>query len=302
MKVGVVGGSGFIGSHVVDRLIEAGHDVSVFDIMRPHRDDVRHIYLDLFDFHKVVVGLAGGYDVIYHLAGVANINDIHKNPLETAIVNFQGVVNVLEAIKRYGGRLIFASTVWVYMLAQGNRIDETSPLLVQNVNHTYTASKVAAELYIQSYHKLYGLDFTILRYGIPYGPRGRVGTVVTNFIASALHGEPIVIYGDGTQNRYFIYVEDLAEGNVAALNEVARNQIYNLQGLRQNTIKEIAEIVRRLVGNVEIEHTEARPGDYNGRIISSEKAKRELGWVPKVDIEEGIKRYIEWFRHNGLAL
>jgi len=167
------------------------------------------------------------------------------------------------------------------------------------VNHTYTASKVAAELYIQSYHKLYGIDFTILRYGIPYGPRGRVGTVVTNFITNALTGEPIVIHGDGSHSRYFIYVEDLAEGNVAALKEAARNQIYNLQGLRKVTIKEIAEIVKKLVGNVRIEHADVRPGDYDGRIISSEKAKKELGWVPKVDIEEGIRRYVEWYRDNN---
>jgi UDP-glucose 4-epimerase len=296
MKVGVIGGSGFIGSHLVDKLIEAGHDVTVFDIMRPHRDDVRHIFLDLFDLRKVVVALAGDYGAIYLLAAIANINDIHKNPLETALVNFQGVVNVLEAIKRYGGRLIFASTVWVYMLAEGNNFDENAPLLVQNVNHTYTASKVAAELYIQSYNKLYGVDFTILRYGIPYGPRGRVGTVITNFIENALKREPIVIYGDGNHSRYFIYVEDLAEGNVAALKEVAGNQIYNLQGLRQISIREIAETVKRLVGGGRIEYTEARPGDYDGKIISSEKARRELEWEPKVDIEEGIRRYIEWHK------
>jgi UDP-glucose 4-epimerase len=296
MKVGVIGGSGFIGSHLVDKLIENGHDVTVFDIMRPHRDDVRHIFLDLFDFHKVVVALAGNYDAIYLLAAMANINDIHKNPLETALVNFQGVVNVLEAMRRYGGRLIFASTVWVYILAEGKTLDENSPLLVQNVNHTYTASKVAAELYIQSYHKLYGLDFTILRYGIPYGPRGRVGTVVTNFIVNALKGEPIVIFGDGKHSRYFIYVEDLAEGNAAALKEVARNQIYNLQGLRKVSIKEIADIVKRLVGSVKIEYAETRPGDYDGRIISSEKARKDLEWEPKVDIEEGIRRYIKWYK------
>ena len=175
MRVAVIGGSGFIGSHVVDKLIEAGHDLTVYDIMRPHREDVRHIFLDLFDFHKVVVGLAGNYDAIYLLAAMANVNDIFKNPLETAIVNFQGVVNVLEAVRRYGGRLILASTVWVYMLAEQERVNEDTPLLVQNVNHTYTASKVAAELYLQSYNKLYATDFTILRYGIPYGPRGREG-------------------------------------------------------------------------------------------------------------------------------
>jgi len=296
MKVGVIGGSGFIGSHVVDKLLEAGHDVTVFDIMRPHREDARHIFLDLFDFHKVVVALAGNYDVIYLLAAIANVDDVHNNPVETAIVNFQGVVNVLEAIRRYEGRLIFASTVWVYTLAKGKKVDENTPLLVENVNHTYTASKVAAELYIQSYNHLYGVDFTILRYGIPYGSRGRVGTVITNFIERSLRGEPIIIYGDGSQKRNFIYVEDLAEGNVAALKEAARNQTYNLEGLRYVDVKEIAETVKRLLGNVRIEHKDARPGDYETKIVSAEKAKRELGWEPKVDIEEGIKRYIDWYK------
>jgi len=226
---------------------------------------------------------------------MANVDDIHKSPLETAIINFQGVVNVLEAIRRYGGRLIFASTVWVYTLAEGEMVDENTPLLVQNVNHTYTASKAAAELYIHSYNKLYGVDFTILRYGIPYGPRGRAGTVIANFTNSALKGEPLVIYGDGNQYRNFIYVEDLAQGNVAALKEVAKNQTYNLEGLRPVSIKEIAETVKRVVGNVKIEYKEARPGDYKAKIVSAEKAKEELGWEPKVDLEEGIRRYTEWY-------
>ena len=212
MKIAVIGGSGFIGSHLVDKLLEAKHDVTVFDIMRPQRDDVRHIHMDLFDMHKIVVALAGNYEAIYLLAAMANVNDIHKNPLEAAMVNFQGTVNVLEAVRRYGGRLIFASTVWVYMLADREDVKEDTPLLIQNVNHPYTASKVAAELYIQSYNKLYGTEFTILRYGIPYGPRGREGTVITNFIKRALKGQPLTIQGDGSQYRNFIFVEDLAGG------------------------------------------------------------------------------------------
>ena|SRR5437867_9363547 len=118
MRVAVIGGSGFIGSHVVDTLLNEGHEVTVYDIMRPHREDVRHVFLDLFDFHKVVIGLAGNYDAIYLLAAMANVNDIYKNPVETAIVNIQGVVNVVEAVRRHGGRLILSSTVWVYMLAE----------------------------------------------------------------------------------------------------------------------------------------------------------------------------------------
>jgi UDP-glucose 4-epimerase len=295
MRIAVIGGSGFIGSHLVDKLMDDGHDITVFDIMRPHRD-VRHVFIDLMDFHKTVVSLAGDYDVYYVLAAMANVNDIYKNPLETAIVNFQGVVNILEAIRRYGGRIILASTVWVYMLANEEQVSEETPLLVQNVNHTYTASKIAAELYVQSYHKLYETDFTILRYGIPYGPRGRGGTVITNFIDKAIKKEPLLIHGAGNQYRNFIFVEDLADGNVAALKSEAINKIYNLEGMRPVTIKEIAEIVRELIGDVEIQYIEQRSGDFKGKIASNQKAFKELDWQPKIDIKEGIKKYIDWYK------
>lgn len=296
MKVGVIGGSGFIGSHIVDKLLAEGHDVTVFDIMKPHRDDVRHVFLDLLDFHRVTIALAGNYDVIYLLAAMANVNDVYKNPVETALVNFQGVVNVLEAMRRYGGRLIFASTVWVYMLAETEKVNENTSLLIQNVNHTYTASKVAAELYIQSYNKLYETEFTILRYGIPYGPRGREGTLITNFVIRALRGLPLIITGNPNQYRNFIYVEDLAEGNVAALKSEAKNEIFNLDGMRPITIAEVAETVNKLIGNVKIEYKDARPGDYHGTIASNEKALTKLEWKPKTDLEEGIRKYIDWYK------
>jgi len=295
MRVAVIGGSGFIGSHLVDKLLDAGHDVTVYDIMSPHRD-VRHIFIDIMDFHRTTVALAGSYDAYYVLAAMANVNDIEKCPVETAIVNFQGIVNVLEAVRRYGGRLILASTVWVYMLANEERVTEETPLSIQNVNHTYTASKLAAELYIQSYHKLYDLQFTILRYGIPYGPRGRSGTVITNFINKALKKEPLTIQGDGSQYRNFIYIEDLVEGNVAALKDSAKNQVYNLEGIRPVSIKEVAETVSKVIGDVDINYVPARSGDFKGKIASGAKAERDLGWKPKVELEEGVRHYIKWLQ------
>lgn len=299
MRVGVIGGSGFIGSHLVDQLLDQGHEVTVFDIMRPHRDEVRHIWVDMLDFHRLVISLAGEHDAIYLLAAMANVDHIYKNPIETSLVNIQGVSNVIEAMRRYGGRLILASTVWVYNLAAPGEgeLTEDSPLLVQNVNHTYTASKVAAELLVHSSQKLYDLEFSILRYGIPYGPRGREGTVLTNFISRALRGEPLVIQGDGSQERNFIFVEDLASGNAAALKPEARNQIFNLDGPRPVTIKELAETVAEVIGGVDIEYRQARPGDHSTqRRTSNGKATEMLGWLPTVDIREGVRRYVDWYK------
>lgn len=301
MNVGVIGGSGFIGSHVVDKLIETRHEVTVFDIMKPQRNDVRHIYIDITDLSKTVVALTGNYDAVYLLAAMADVNDVYKSPVEAGQVNIMAVANVLEAARRNEiPRVILASTVWVYEMAEETDASEDTPLLPNRVNHVYTASKLAAELYCYSYHRLYDQQFTILRYGIPYGPRARGGTVIAIFVRKALNGEPITIFGDGSQYRNFIYVEDLALGNVAALKEIAKNQTYNLEGMRPVTIKEVAGTVKKLVGNVAIQYKETRSGDYEGRIASSEKAKIELGWQPQVDLEEGIARYIQWYKENVL--
>jgi UDP-glucose 4-epimerase len=299
MNIGVIGGSGFIGSHVVDKLLEHDHEVTVFDIMKPSRDDVRHIYIDITDLSKTCVALTGYYDVVYMLAAMADVNDIYKNPVEAGEVNILGVAHILEAARRSNiGRVILASTVWVYEMASRDAVDEDTPLVLARTKHVYTASKVAAELYCHAYQQLYQQNFTILRYGVPYGPRARGGTVVSVFVRKALNNEPLTIFGDGSQYRNFLYVEDLAEGNVAALSKVAVNQTYNLEGARPVTVKEVAETVKKLLGDVAIEYKEARPGDYSGAIVSAAKAKKELGWEPKVDFEEGVARYIKWYREN----
>ena len=301
MKIGVVGGSGFIGSHLVDKLVSSKHDVTVFDIMKPHREDVAHIYIDITDLSRTTVALAGTFDVIYMLAAVADVNDAYRNPVETSQVNIMGVANVLEAAHRNNvGRLILASTIWVYGLATADNVDEDTPLKLNSANHVYTSSKVAAELLCHSYLNLYQQNFTILRYGIPYGPRARGGSVLATFVAQALRGQPLTILGDGNQYRNFIYVEDLAEGNVAALKDIATNNVYNLEGMKPVTVKEIAETVRKLVGDVKIEYKEMRAADFQGKVVSSEKAKKELGWEPKVSFEEGARRYIEWYKASNL--
>jgi UDP-glucose 4-epimerase len=302
MRVGVIGGAGFIGSHVVDKLLEAGHDVTVFDIMRPHRPDVRHVVADILDASRTTLALAGSYDALYLLAAVSDVNDVFHIPVESAQVNIMAVAHVLEAARRTGARrVILASTTWVYALADQEEVDEETPLHLDRVNHIYTASKLSAEMLCHAYHTLYGVDTTILRYGIPYGPRARLGTVLASFVARALQGQPITIHGDGQQWRSLVAVEDLAVGNVAALQNVAENQTYNLDGPERVEVCRIAQKVRQFFPKLEIRYADGRPGDLPPKVVSSRKAFAHLGWKPQIAFEEGAERYIKWAEENTMS-
>ena len=292
MRVMVTGGSGFIGSHVVDRLVARGIQVRVFDMILPQREDVEFYPGSLLDLEQLRMGMTG-VDAVFHLAAVANVNSVFQEPIYAESINTRGTINVLDAA-RYNEvkRVIYGSTTWVYGNVQVEVVDEDTPL--GPPNHLYTATKLVSEYYCQSYTELYGLPTTILRYGIPYGPRARAAGVIPIFVRKALAGEPLTIAGDGSQFRYFIYVEDLAEGNAMALDPAARNQTYNLDGREKVTILQIAETVQKILGDVEITRVEERPGDFSGQTVSSEKAERELGWTPKVSFEEGVRNYIEW--------
>ena len=297
MKVLVTGGSGFIGSHVVDKLRDKGVKVRVYDgIMPTCRDDIEYYQGSILD--RNTLGFAmNGIDAVMHLAAIADVEDVFSEPLKTEAINVRGTANVLEAARNSKVRkVIYGSTTWVYSEAESNNVDETTPLHAPS--HFYTATKLAGEYYCQSYSKLYDLDVTILRYGIPYGPRARDGAVIPIFVKKALNGEPLTIAGDGSQFRKFVYVEDLAEGNILAFQSIARNKIYNLDGKERITIKRIAETIQKIVGDVKIEYVQGRPEDFSGKEISSELAERELGWNPKVNFEEGIRRYIVWHKER----
>lgn len=294
MRVLVTGGSGFIGSHVVDRLRVRGIEVRVYDLQRsPYRDDIQFQQGSILDAETLRIAM-NGVDAVYHLAAIADVKDVYEDPVAAESINVRGTLNVLEAMRRSGlKRLIFGSTTWVYSNAQADVVDEETPSATPD--HLYTATKLASEHYCHAYSVLYGLEPTVLRYGIPYGPRSRPAAVVPIFVERALDGQPITIAGDGSQFRQFVYVEDLAEGNVQALKSVAKNRTYNLDGNEKVTIKRVAEVVRDALGTgVQIEYGEARPGDFAGRTVSSERAREELGWTPQVPFEEGVRRYIEW--------
>ena len=299
MRVLVTGGSGFIGSHVVDRLRAHGHEPVIYDL-RPspwhtgeHGGEPVETVLGSITDREALERALHSCDAVAHLAAVADVNDVHAEPEDAERVNARGTVAVLEAARRASvRRILYASTIWVYSDCEPDEVDEDT--LLPPPSHLYTSTKLAGELYCKAYQELYGIDYTILRFGIPYGPRAREAAVIPAFVNRARSGEPLTIAGDGMQTRRFVYVEDLAEGVALGLADVAVNRVYNLASDETVTIRQIAETVRELIGNVEIVHTPARPGDFGGKVVSSERARRELGWSASTPFSEGVRRYIQW--------
>jgi UDP-glucose 4-epimerase len=284
----------------VDYLKQAGHEVLVLDLgIHPHREDVEFFDVDIVNY-PAVLEATQGCNYIFHLGAISNVNVAFQDPLRCVAVNIQGTANVLEAARQNKARrFVMASTVWVYTGARDNNVHEDSPFFMPGAGHVYTSSKIASELLCHDYWQLYQLPVTILRYGIPYGPRMREALLIPIFLKKAFAGEPLTISGDGSQYRNFIYVEDLARAHLLAMDDKAINQTYNLEGTHKITVREVAETINRLLGGgVKIEYTPARPGDYGGKEVSAEKAKRELDWEPMVDFEEGMKKTVAWFRQK----
>ena len=282
----VTGGSGFIGSHVVDKLIENDFDVKVFDIRRPCRKDVEFIRGNITSLKSLIAAM-NNVEYVYHFAALSNINKVAETPLKAIDLNIMSTTKILEAARNSEvRRVLYASSYFVG----------------SEKGHLYTTTKAVSEMLCKDYYNLYGLPFTILRYGTIYGPRSRDEDVVSLFIKSALSHQILTIYGDGNQSRNFIYVEDAAEGSIAALKDDAKNQTYIIEGKKQITISEVAEIVKKLIGNVKIEYKKERPQDFISKSVSMEKTKKELGWEPKIDFEEGIKKYIEWYKNSFLVV
>jgi UDP-glucose 4-epimerase len=297
MRVLVTGGGGFIGSHVVDRLIERGDTPRIFDLSAsPY-----HSPLEVETFTGSITDPANldlamrDCDAVIHLAAVADVGHVLADPVLAEEVNTRGTLNVLEAACRAKvGRVVYGSTTWAYSDCVEQEVDEETPIPAPR--HLYTATKLAGETYCAGYAELYDLESTVLRFGIPYGPRARAAGVVAKFTDLAFEGKPLTIAGDGSTTRSFIYVEDLADGIVAALAPEAAGRTYNLSGDEVVTILEIAERVQENTDDCEIVHTPPRPGDFPGKTISNERALAELGWKAETSFKEGVRKYVEWVR------
>ncbi len=296
MKVLVTGGAGFIGSHVVDRLVAHGHDPVLFDLIRsPYHEPgtLATVLGDLAD-RDTARRAVRGCDAVIHLAAVADVSEVVADPIRADRVNVHGTQMILEAARREEiARVVYGSTVWVYGNAPATgELDEDTPLALPE--HLYTATKLAGEMYALSYNELYGSEHSILRFGIPYGPRARPAAVVPAFVLRAQRGEPLTIAGDGRQTRQFVYVEDLAEGVVAGLLRGGANRVYNLVGEEETSVRQIADAVCDVVAPVPIVHGPERPADVHIGRISSARSASELGWRAETPFGVGLRRYVDW--------
>lgn len=312
MKVGVTGGSGFIGSHVVDALLEEGHDVYIIDRLQPefiNENEVEFIETNILSLDSCL-NATNGLDAVYHLAAMANANKANEEKVLAYKLNVEGTLNISNAcVKNNVKKLIYASTEWVYSaLEEKNKIielDERAKLVVDDMSHIYSVTKYLGEVMSRNFTLNTDTEITILRFGIPYGPRAWEGTVFYNFLNNALNGKGINIKGTGDQFRRFVYVKDLAKGCAAVLNkESTKNEIYNLTGDESTTINELAHLVRNIFNNnVEINYSPARDEDFGGVIADNSKAKNDLNWSPTVKIEDGVTQYLNWLNdHSKLGV
>lgn len=296
MQILVTGGSGFIGGHIVDKLVENDYEVRVFDRVKPLQEDVEWFNGDLLN-EKDLLEACKDVEVIFHLAAIADVNVALSSFDVCLMINEMGTMNILKsATAQEVERVILASTTWVYGRNKGV-VDEGTPIPFPE--HIYTKTKIGQEQLLYSWNQHHGLPYTILRYDIPYGPRMRSNMAISIFVRKALRGEPITLFGDGNQGRCFIYIEDLAEGNVAALTESAKNEIINLAGPEFMTMNDIAEYLKEIFGSLQIKHEPPRPHDFEGSVTNIDKAKRVLKWKPKTAFKEGLSKYVEYVKSTS---
>ncbi len=299
VRIAVTGGSGFIGSHVVDALIADAHEVLVLDTaIRRLNPRATYVDVDILDTPSVAAALRN-CEIVFHLAGVSNVDQALEHPVRTFRINVEGTASVCSAAVQSGGlRVVLASSVWVHELAAGDSSTEVGPDSLFDpgrTGHVYTTSKACAELTVRSFGATYQLPWTILRYGIPYGPRMRDELVLARFVQQSLSNSALTIAGDGMQTRNFLYVSDLADAHVEALRAEAEGQVLVLEGTEPVTIRHLAELVRELTGNTSpLRYVPGRTGDYQSRPVAP--VSPVLAWQPSTSLRDGVQQYLDWLR------
>lgn len=308
MRILLTGGAGFIGSHLADRLLELGHQVVGMDNLITGRvENIAHLAgNENFKFvkHDVTkyIYIEGELDYVMHLASPASPVDYLNYPIKTLKVGSLGTHNSLGVAKEHGAGFLLASTSEVY----GDPLVNPQPEEYWgNVNPigprgVYDEAKRFAEAIALAYHRSHGIDVKIARIFNTYGERMRHhdGRVVPNFIDQALKGEPLTVYGDGSQTRSFCYVSDLVEG-IIRLMGTDINEPVNLGNPAEMTVLDFAEKIKKITGcESEIVFNDLPVNDPKVRRPDITKAKEKLGWEPRVGLDEGLDRTIRWFREN----
>jgi len=306
MRILITGGAGFLGSHLCDRLIEAGHDLICLDnLFTGRRQNIGHLLNHpRFEFirHDIIDPFKFEVDQIYNLACPASPPHYQYNPIKTTKTSVVGAINCLGLAKRLKARVFQASTSEVY----GDPSVHPQPESYWgNVNpigrrSCYDEGKRCAETLFFDYHRENKVDIRVVRIFNTYGPRMHPndGRVVSNFIVQALKGEDITVYGDGSQTRSFCYVDDLIEGFIRLMNQTETVGPVNIGNPGEFTMLELAELVLKKVGGTsKIVHRDLPADDPKQRRPDISLARKHLGgWEPKVPLEEGIERTIAYFK------
>jgi UDP-glucose 4-epimerase len=303
VKVLVTGGAGFIGSHVVDEYLSHGYEVVVVDDLstgrRSNLNPAATFYpLDIRSKELVEVFEKERPDCVNHHAAQMDVRRSVVEPIFDADVNILGSINLIEcARKSQVKRFIYISTGGaVYGEPEYLPCDEAHP--IQPICQ-YGASKHTVEHYLYMYRENYGLDYVVLRYPNVYGPRqdphGEAG-VVAIFTGQMLDGEPVVINGDGEQQRDFVYVGDCARANLLATTTENRNEIYNIGFGRPTTVNEIFDVLKSIINYQQNPvHGPAKLGETRRIYLDASKARTKLGWTPSVPLEEGLEQTVAYF-------
>ncbi|HHW58009.1 MAG TPA: SDR family oxidoreductase [Clostridia bacterium] len=310
MKVLVTGGAGFIGSHIVDLLIENGYEVVIVDNLSTGKEEFinkKAVFYkkDITDDDLYEIFEKEKPDYVIHQAAQIDVQRSIDDPVFDAKVNILGTVNLLESCRKSGiKKVIYASSAAVYGNPEYLPIDEGHRI---NPISSYGISKHTAEHYFEVYSQLYDLKYTILRYANVYGirqdPKGE-GGVISIFTDKMLKGERPVIFGDGNQTRDFVYVKDVAKANLLAL-ERGDNEVVNISTGKPTSINELVEIMNKIMNtSLKPIYTEPRKGDIMHSYLDNKKALDVLGWRPEYSLEDGLKETIEYYkvRYVGLKL
>ena len=307
----VTGGCGFIGSHLVDRLLEAGHRVTVLDNFNDFYDPaikrancLPHLKSDNYTLFEADIRdsedmeacfVSGNFDEVIHLAAMAGVRPSIERPVLYQEVNLIGTMNLLEACRRHSvNRFIYASSSSVYGNNPKVPFSENDP--VDNPISPYASTKKSGELMVYTYHHLYGIKAACLRFFTVYGPRQRPEMAIHLFTDSIYHGREIKQFGDGSSQRDYTYVDDIVSGIMAARKAEYDYEVVNLG--RSDTVK-LSELINKIESylgkkaNIKVLPNQA--GDVNRTFADIGKAKKLFGYAPKVSIDEGLEQFVNWY-------